>query len=239
MAVTYEGLSSSTYLDFTGYRSNGSLPTNGQPHTDFIVNVALTLNRVEDPTALLASDWATRQATLSELEANGQLWSKYGASQEAYNDAKDTLHNLGFTTLGDATGSDGYISSAESRTIWVQLDAAKFHELFNTTLQVGTTPTGATWFWEGSLSLPTELIQAGVTGLWFDGGGFKQVLADPGQGTEATLPQGWQSPGIAKRWGSTSLSISSRSSRPAPSATPRSNARSISVSRRPSIPRVP
>jgi hypothetical protein len=202
MAIAYEGLSSSTYLDFTGYRSNGSLPTNGRALTDFTVNVALTLKRVEDPTALLASDWATRQATLSELEANGQLWSKYGASQEAYNATRDTLHDLGFTTLGDATGSDGYISSAESRTIWVSLDAAKFHELFNTTLQVGATPKGETWFWEGSLSLPKELTQAGVTGLWFDSGGFQTVLADPGQGTEVTLPQGWQSPGNAAAKGS-------------------------------------
>ena len=47
------------------------------------------------------------------------MWSKYGASQGAYNDAKNALHDLGFATLGDATGSDGYVSSAESRTIWV------------------------------------------------------------------------------------------------------------------------
>ena len=202
MAIAYENLSSSAYLDFTGYRSNGSLPSDGRPLTDFVVNVALTLKRVEDPTPLLASNWATRQATLSELEASGQLWSKYGASQEAYDAAKDALHNLGFTTLGDATASDGYVSSAESRTIWVRLDAAKFHELFNTTLQVGTTPKGATWFWEGNLSLPAELVQAGVTGLWFDGGGFEQLLADRGQGTEVTLPQGWQSLGNAAPEGS-------------------------------------
>ena len=107
MAIAYESLNSSTYLDFTGYRSNGSLPTDGQANNDFTVNIALTLKRIEDPTALLASNCAARQATLSRLEANGELGLKYGASQAACNDAKDTLHDLGFTILGDGAETSG------------------------------------------------------------------------------------------------------------------------------------
>ncbi|MPZ38505.1 MAG: hypothetical protein GEU95_10615 [Rhizobiales bacterium] len=135
------------------------------------VNVALILPRANDPTALLESDWATRQATLAELNANNTLWSTYGASPSEYAATVDLLTGtqpgqLGLTMIGDPAGSDGYISSPESRTIWLQLSPADFETLFGTpAFQSGSLLDDGLYFWRGNLSLPTGLD---VAGLWFD-----------------------------------------------------------------------
>ncbi len=41
-----------------------------------VLNVALVLDRAEDPTALLSSNWATRQKELAALTENGTLWTQ-------------------------------------------------------------------------------------------------------------------------------------------------------------------
>lgn len=77
-------LSNSLYLDMTSY---GTLATstppptvaqaygfNSQPATEG-VNVAIVLPRANDPTALLQSDWATRQTTLATLNETNTLWT--------------------------------------------------------------------------------------------------------------------------------------------------------------------
>ena len=74
----------------------------------------------------------------------------------------------------DASNS-GYVSSAASRTIWVQLDESNFTTLFGsgaTLMSTSTPSSGSTWFWNGSLSLPSTLTALGVSGLWFDTNGF-------------------------------------------------------------------
>ena len=76
--------------------------------------------------------------------------------------ARAELTALGIPLLGDAAGSDGYISSAESRTIWVQLTPHHFTDLFGKTLY-GAGPF--LQYWEGQLSLPDTI---GATGIWFD-----------------------------------------------------------------------
>ena len=57
----------------------------------------------------------------------------------------------------DSTNSN-YVTSAQSRTIWVEIDsAAAFNALFNTTLQQYSDPhhSGNDFvFWNGNLSLP-------------------------------------------------------------------------------------
>jgi hypothetical protein len=75
-----------------------------------------------------------RRDALHDLEHDGSGWISR-THHALWN--RDHPCALGFTTLGDEAGSDGYISSAASRTIWVQLYAARFHELFNTTLRHG------------------------------------------------------------------------------------------------------
>ena len=102
------------------------------------------------------------------------------------------------STRSNEIGANGYVSSVESRTIWVHLDETNFTTLFGpgATLLSGTTPTGqATWYWNGSLSLPDAMVAAGVSGLWFDSGRFDAVLPNPGGGVQAAMPQGPQSLG--------------------------------------------
>ena len=160
------------------------------------VNVALILPRANDPTALLDSNWATRQRTLAELKANGTLWSTYGASSSDYTALTDYLTGHGFTVLGTA-GNDGYISSAASRTVWVRLDGKQFHDLFNTdAFQTSTLAGNGLYFWNGNLSLPTGL---NVAGLWFDFliYGPHPAFSDLSGGASAPIVDGPQSIGNA------------------------------------------
>lgn len=172
-------LPNSTYLDFTSWHAQPNLdaPPGGpsvetaynlDPHYIFTpsgnINVALILPRANDPTALLDGNWATRQETLAELTANGTLWQTYGADPQQYNNLVSQLGQMNIPILGQ---SDGYVSSQESRTVWVSLDAANFQALFGEALQgFGDNPGNLEFmYWNGSLSLPSGL---GVTELWID-----------------------------------------------------------------------
>jgi len=95
--------------------------------------------------------------------------------------------------------ANGYVSSAASRTIWVQVTQDSFATLFGpqARLMAETAQGGGNWYWTGSLSLPTSLTSLGVSGLWFDTNKFSPQLASPGVGYAADLPQGWQSLGNA------------------------------------------
>ena len=91
-------------------------------------------------------------------------------------------------TILDASNSN-YVSSAESRTIWVEINTQDdFRNLFQTTLKYSTA-TGLV-FWDGQLSLPPEW---NVEGLWVD----TSTAPNPSDlgGGPTTLPQGAQSPG--------------------------------------------
>ncbi len=94
-------VANSSYLDFTSY---GTIPasvtdpatayglTNTQPVTgNAHITVAVVLNRANDPTALLNADWGTRQATLAQMQANGTLWTTYGADTGTFNNVKTQL----------------------------------------------------------------------------------------------------------------------------------------------------
>jgi hypothetical protein len=188
----------STYLDLTSYGTTTATTVEaaygiGPPvASDTTLNVALILPRANDPTTLLNSDWATRQATLAQLESSGTLWTTYGASQADFDAAKAELQHLHIPILGDAAGAGGYVTSAESRTIWVQLTPEKFTELFDKTLY-GSGPY--LQYWHGNLSLP-ETIKA--AGIWFDAPpiwGTYPATSDLSGGAVATLKQGPQSIG--------------------------------------------
>jgi hypothetical protein len=121
-------ISNSTFLDLTSYGTTtattveAAYSVKGRPASQDI-NVAFILPRANDPSALLSSDWATRQTTLQELKDNGTLWSTYGATASDYNNARSILSGYG-TIIGSPTGAtDGYVTSQESRTIWVTLTA--------------------------------------------------------------------------------------------------------------------
>lgn len=200
---TYTELAKSTFMDFVSYRSNAAgEPTGGHPLDASVkLNVALVLDRANDPTALLQSDWATRQKELATLNDNGTLWTKYGADPAKYAALHTALASLGIKTLDELsheTGRpNGYVSSAESRTIWVQVDGSSFSTLFGPQAKL-LASSEAGWYWTNGLSLPDELASLGVSGIWFDTvGKFVEQVADPGRGQTATLPQHWQSVGNA------------------------------------------
>ncbi len=171
----YETLDYSSYLDFLGYRITDATSVQdaydlGSDYTEATTagfNVAIILGRNQDPTALLQEDWGTRQQTLAQLEQAGTLWSTYGADQAKYDEIHHELQDqYGLTILDEsnAATAGNYVSSAESRTIWISLDTAEqFSQLFQTTLYTAT--DGPSAFWLGDLSLPKEWD---VEALWID-----------------------------------------------------------------------
>src|SRR5450631_464985 len=191
--IQYTPRANSTYLDYDSYRSDAPAPTGAGAVGNFTFNVALVLDRANDPTALLQSDWASRQQQLETLNESGTLWSTYGANSAAYNQVLSQLGGLGIQTVNQIDPVNGYVSSAESRTVWVQVDQSNFATLFGTPLVAGHDQAGhAVTYWQGNLSLPQPLAALGVKGLWFDTDMFGTVLAPSGVGSAAALPQGAQ-----------------------------------------------
>jgi hypothetical protein len=201
-------ISDSTYLDYTSYGMTSATTVAeayqlGTPAlSDTPLNVALILPRANDPTALLNGDWASRQAALAQLEKDGTLWSTYGASQATFDAAKTQLEHLGIPILGDAAGAGGYVTSAASRTIWVQLTPDKFATLFDTKLYEATVNLpflagSQLQYWNGSLSLPDTIDAAGI---WFDTApwwGTYPATSDLSKGAVADLKDGFLSIGNA------------------------------------------
>lgn len=189
----YTQLDNSTFLDFASWRSNQTTALTGGTAVGSgeTLNVALVFDRANDPTNLLNSSWASRQQELQALEQGGTLWTTYGANEGNYNAAKSVLDAMaGVTRLGAA---DSYVSSAQSRTIWVQVNGDSFSTLFGPATKL--MDTGGQWYWNGNLSLPTALTDLGVSGIWFDTQKFQGQLATPTGTPAADLPQGSQSPG--------------------------------------------
>ena len=196
MPTQYTPLANSTYLDYDSYRSTAPAPTGAAPAGNFTFNVALVLDRANDPTALLQSDWASRQQQLEALSDSGTLWSTYGANPATYNQVLGELGALGIPTVNQIDPANGYVSSAESRTVWVQVDQSNFATLFGTPLVSGHDQAGnAVTYWQGNLALPQGLAALGVKGLWFDTDMFGTVLPPSGGGAAAAPPQGPQSIG--------------------------------------------
>lgn len=200
--MAYEALPKSSYLDLTSYQGNAPLPA-GTPLAGSIkINVALVLERANDPTPLLEANWGSRQKQLAALNESGTLWTTYGADRHAYDRVLDELDALGIPTfyVAGAPANGQYVSSPESRTIWVQVDETSFTTLFGPDAALrdgGTNGLGQdVVFWQGNLHLPKAMVDAGVKGIWFDTGTLSApILADPGTGPDATLPAGPQSPG--------------------------------------------
>ena len=171
-SITYAPVDNSTYLELTGYRVTSEATPAAAfgikvPHLfapgDPGINVALVLPRANDPTAMLGGDWGSRQKALAGLEASGTLWSTYGADQKQFDATVSFLQDVANLTVLDGTNSN-YVTSAASRTIWVQVNtAADFNTLFNNDLYYSS--TDGIWYWNGNLSLPTAVS---ATGLWFD-----------------------------------------------------------------------
>jgi hypothetical protein len=194
------GIANSEFLSFAGYRITNATTTgeaygftDGEASTTCSYNVAIMLDRVEDPTAMLAGDWASRQAALADPD----LWTNYGADPTTYAMVVQALVDAGLTLIENNSGGNNgfYTSSVENRTIWVQLNSAEdFNTLFGTgpgdqVLQYS--PSADIHFWDSELALPEEW---GVVGLWFDVQ-HRAPAENLGSSPPVTLPTGSPSPG--------------------------------------------
>ena len=164
--------SSSSFLDLTGY----GLTTATTPAQAFgitspttatgTVTVALVLPRSNDPTSLLNEGWAQREARLNGL-SQAQVGAEFGATTAQYNSLMSAVTNAGGTVL---PSSEGYVSSAASRTLWVSLNSASFDALFGQTLQSGTQTNAASGlspsvtYWDGNLT-PSASLPV-LAGMW-------------------------------------------------------------------------
>ncbi len=207
MPTIYNPIDNSTFLEYSGYGIADQSQTVSQAYdmhdggdfpngSSYGINVAIVLDRANDPTALLSGDWGSRQTTLAALNTAGTLWTTYGADVGQYNSTVSTLQGLGLTVL-DSSNSN-YISSAASRTVWVEINTqAEFKALFGPDATLKYSPTGGNqgevWYWEGSLSAPSTV---NVAGLWFDQSTVP-LATNMAPGVTVPLPAGWQSVGNA------------------------------------------
>jgi Ca2+-binding RTX toxin-like protein len=193
-------IANSTFLDLTGWRQTtattvadayGFDPDNAfeLPAGQSIV-VGLMLDRAEDPTALLQGNWASRQTALSQMAADGTLWTNYGADPSTYAAVYQSLQSQSVQILD---GGTGWTTSAESRTIWLQVDAQQFQTLFGQTLMAVPLNNGQSTlvYWDGGLTIDDPWADD-IAAVWVD----RDTTAPSNitmPGTE--LPQGPQSPG--------------------------------------------
>ncbi len=194
-------LPNSTFLDTASWGTYATtVPGAGTHATGAILNVALVLDRANDPTALLQSNWATRQAAIAD---QATIWATYGADHAKYQDTVSFINALDkaniaiLDLLPPAGTTPQYITSEASRTIWVQINETGFEKLFGQKLlQQGTGPD-TMYYWNGSLSIDPRLAANGLKGVWLDRPtqvfpGAPEILPPPQR-----LDPGWQSPGNA------------------------------------------
>ena len=125
----------SSYLDASGY----GVTTATTPEQAFgiqssqvstgTLTMALVLPRLNDPTALLGENWAQREAVLNGLTP-AQVGAIYGADPARYAALTAYLSTVPGVTM--RTAADGYVSSAQSRTVWVNLRRASVSDALRT-----------------------------------------------------------------------------------------------------------
>lgn len=197
--MAYTTLANSTFLDYCGYgitsastveEAFGIKDAEIYPSSAIGFNVGLMLNRQQDPTPLLAGNWASRQNALKTLNASNSLWNAYGADPQTYAKVKKDLKDKNLKVL---TANDGsYVIGPEPRMIWVAIKSADdFKTLFNTELFYSKSKQLA--FWQGNLSLPDAWSDQ-LNGIWIDNS-VAPPASNLAPGVAVTLPQGSQSIG--------------------------------------------
>ena len=192
-------LGASSFLDYNGYfdtgYSTGTMPT-GTRQASATFNVALVLSRAasdQQVQSLLNANWASRQEQLAAYNANGSLWQTFGANQSQFNAVVQAVNNLGIKTVDQIAPQNGYVSDAASRTVWVQVNADQFKQLFGTTLLQQTNGSNGNLYWQGNLGLSSLGVAAPfVQGLWFDTSAFQQQVLPTTGAAQANLPLGSQ-----------------------------------------------
>lgn len=198
-------VANSAYLDFFAWRYTDATTvpgafgfTSGTEYplsSNVTLNLALIIDRANDPAALLALDWGERQKQIAALEQAGTLWDLYGGRQTDYN---AVVNGLGAKGIAVEPASSGYVSSVESRTLWVSLTPQEFFDLTGQRLYwVGGTASDP-WavYWEGNLRLP-DAWGGNVKSLWVD---TFLISGQSGTGTGVALNPGPQSPGNSTKY---------------------------------------
>jgi len=121
------------------------------------ITMALVLPRAIDPTALLSGSYAEREAVLNGLTPE-QVGALYGADPAQYSALQAYLRATPGVTL---VTPNQLVSSAASRTIWINVNSQGFDTLFGTPLQTSEQHFA---YWDGTLSPNAHL--ASLTGLW-------------------------------------------------------------------------
>lgn len=191
--------SRSTYFDMTSWNSFRydsrtsvrevyDLPAKELPlHKGDVLTVGLVLPRANDPTALLSGSWGERQEALAKLDADKSLWKTYGADEQLYAETVAAVQAAGGKILS------GYVSSAETRTVWADLDSSAFKALFGQDLHVLYRDEGDyVLYWNGTLD-PGKLQLDGLTILK----GMPPFTEDLAPGHSVTLNEGPQGVGNA------------------------------------------
>ncbi len=124
------------------------------------VTVALTLDRANDPTALLSGSWASRAAALADETAT---FNTYGANAADFTATRTAINTL--LGAGVHITAASVVSDAHTRTFWLELDAAQFQTLFGRDLL--KIDAAGNFGWRGNLNLPDD-IAAHLRGIWVD-----------------------------------------------------------------------
>ncbi len=164
----------STFLDMTSHGMTNATSVaeayglTGAPiPTTATINVALVLERANDPTALLNSDWGSRQQQLEQLNSDGTLWSTYGATTDNYTAVTNALNDMGIPIVGDANGTGKrYITSPGVAHDLGVADAGELPDAVqHDALSDSVARAGRHALLGGHLSLPEGM---NVAGLWLD-----------------------------------------------------------------------
>ncbi|WP_348935477.1 hypothetical protein [Aquabacter sp. CN5-332] len=161
------------------------------------IAIGLVLERKVDPSNFLNLNWGDRQKEIARLEGKNELWTMFGANGDEFHKIRSDLEADGINILN--TG--GFVSTPESRTIWIDVNAEQFTRIFGTDLLVlGNDSDGdKMFFWQGTLSTKPDWNIAGeqrsaITGLWLDSGEMP-IIQNLHSGTPVDPPQGPQSIG--------------------------------------------
>jgi len=119
--------------------------------------VGLTLERATDLGDLLSADWGARQAALADQAA---VWAQYGASPASFSQTEGALASLFHVPSITSLLADDHLSTAQTRTIWLDLTAEQFETLFDTPL---LEVEGYTRAWSGNLNLADTIV-----GVWIE-----------------------------------------------------------------------
>ncbi|HLM10858.1 MAG TPA: hypothetical protein VK362_00665 [Reyranella sp.] len=162
------------------YAASNGTPATVSASTGGVL-IALTVERANDPAAILNGNWAERQQALASTP---DVWGTYGANQTTYQQTYNALATLfGSDAPMVAASASGLQSSAANRTIWMELSSALFNTLFGTPLlEVKQGAQTVTLAWGGNLDLSSlpAAIQDNISGIWPEIGNLptSPVVAD-------------------------------------------------------------